>query len=83
MTLLTPREESIARLVAENKTARQIAKELGVSHGTVRKYIEILGDKIPGRGKPMNRIAVWWHERKRSARRASKSNHPRIGRRGR
>lgn len=70
MTLLTPREETIAELVADQRTNREIAHVLGISIYSVRTYIERIAVKLPGRGKPKQRIAVWWHDRKRKARRA-------------
>lgn len=81
MTLLTPREEEVARLVAENKTAKKIARELGIAESTVRNYVRLIAAKLPGAGKPMQRIALWWHRRKARARRASQSEHPIIKKR--
>lgn len=39
---LTPRQVELVRLLALGKTNRQLARDLGVAEGTVRKHLEIL-----------------------------------------
>jgi DNA-binding CsgD family transcriptional regulator len=39
---LTPRQVELVRHLALGKTNRQLAKDLGVAEGTVRKHLEIL-----------------------------------------
>lgn len=43
---LTTRESEVLQLVSEGKTTRQIAKDLYLSHGTVRNYISIILNKL-------------------------------------
>ncbi|HLS66232.1 MAG TPA: response regulator transcription factor [Pseudogracilibacillus sp.] len=43
---LTEREAEVIQLVAEGKTTKQIAKELFLSHGTVRNYISTILEKL-------------------------------------
>jgi DNA-binding CsgD family transcriptional regulator len=62
ITSLTPREREVVELVAEHKTAKEIARELGIAVTTVRGYIGRIGRVIPGRGRPKERILVWWHK---------------------
>ncbi len=49
---LTPREQEVLRLLAQNKTNAAIARELGISSGTVRTHV----------GNIMNKLGV--HDRK-------------------
>lgn len=43
---LTPEDERLLELVAEDRTTREIAEELGVSPSTVRRKIESIVKKI-------------------------------------
>ncbi|WP_188208164.1 response regulator transcription factor [Alkalibacillus aidingensis] len=43
---LTERENQVAALIAEGKSTKEIAKELYLTHGTVRNYISIIFDKL-------------------------------------
>jgi len=44
--LLTPREEQVVALVAEGLSNREIARELNLSHHTVKKYLFRIFDKL-------------------------------------
>ena len=59
---LTPRERQVAHRVSQGLTAGQIGKELGIAETTVRFYVHKIAERVPGRGLPMRRIAVWWIE---------------------
>jgi DNA-binding NarL/FixJ family response regulator len=39
LTILSPREREVARLVAQGLANKEIARELGLSHGTVKLHI--------------------------------------------
>lgn len=43
---LTERETEVIQLVSEGKTTKEIAKQLFLSHGTVRNYISIILEKL-------------------------------------
>ena len=44
--LLTPREEQVVALVADGLTNRDVARELGLSEHTVKKYLFRIFDKV-------------------------------------
>jgi DNA-binding CsgD family transcriptional regulator len=46
MTLLTPRERDVARLVAEGMRNQEIALKLNLSEHTVRNYLLRIFDKL-------------------------------------
>ena len=43
---LTPREREVVVLVAEGKTNAEIARQLGISPGTVRRHLENVFAKL-------------------------------------
>ncbi|HLR71459.1 MAG TPA: response regulator transcription factor [Pseudogracilibacillus sp.] len=43
---LTTRESEVLQLVSEGKSTKEIAKQLYLSHGTVRNYISIILEKL-------------------------------------
>ncbi|MEI3607265.1 response regulator transcription factor [Pseudogracilibacillus sp. SE30717A] len=43
---LTDRESEVLQLVSEGKSTKEIAKELYLSHGTVRNYISVILEKL-------------------------------------
>jgi two-component system nitrate/nitrite response regulator NarL len=45
-SLLTKREQSLVQLVAEGRTNRDIARELGLSEHTVRNYLFRIFNKL-------------------------------------
>jgi DNA-binding NarL/FixJ family response regulator len=45
-TLITPREEQVVALVAEGLSNRDVARELGLSEHTVKKYLFRIFDKL-------------------------------------
>lgn len=53
----TPAEDRVAQLVAEGKTATQIAAKLGRSTMTVQSHIHRMARVLPGDGLPRARIA--------------------------
>jgi len=48
--MLTPRQSEIARLVAEGKSAKRIAREVGISPHTAEAHIRNAASRIPGDG---------------------------------
>jgi DNA-binding NarL/FixJ family response regulator len=46
ITLLTPREEQVVALVADGLSNREVARELGLSEHTVKKYMFHIFDKL-------------------------------------
>ena len=50
-TSLSPREESVLRLLAKGHRSKEIADELGVSCGTVNTYIRHIYDKLHVRSR--------------------------------
>lgn len=54
---LSPREHDIARLVSQEKLDKEIARDLQISHCTVRYHINELREKLNVRGRVG--IAVW------------------------
>ena len=48
---LTNREQEILRLAAEGKTAKEIAKQLFLSSGTVRNYLSEITQKLEAKNK--------------------------------
>lgn len=53
---LTPREREVCLLVADLKSAKRIAKELGISVRTVEHHIYAVARQLPGTGQPMKKI---------------------------
>lgn len=54
--ILTERELEVARLVAEGKPRKQVAKALDCAEGTVDSHINRIASKLPGPGRPAVRI---------------------------
>ena len=48
---LTDREQEILSLAAEGKTAKEIAKQLFLSSGTVRNYLSEITQKLEAKNK--------------------------------
>jgi DNA-binding NarL/FixJ family response regulator len=48
--MLTPRQMQVAALVAQNKTNKTIARELGVSVQTVKDHIHDAAARLPYQG---------------------------------
>jgi len=46
VNLLTPREEQVVALVADGLSNREVARELGLSEHTVKKYMFHIFDKL-------------------------------------
>ena len=46
VTILTPREEQVVALVADGLSNREVARELGLSEHTVKKYLFHIFDKL-------------------------------------
>ena len=54
MTVITPRQSDLLRLVADGHTNAQVARRLGLSEGTVRTHLE----NIYGRLRVSSRTAA-------------------------
>lgn len=57
---LTKREREVCELVALDLTYEQVAGELEISPGTVRKIVENIGRKLPGDFRA--RTKILFHE---------------------
>ena len=57
-TVLTPRQQQVARLVAEGRTNREIAAELTITERSAESHVERIRDRL---GFPTRaRLASWW-----------------------
>ena len=54
---LTPREREVAERVAEGRSHKSVARELGVSPTTVRNHVANAAQKLPGDGRPSLKLA--------------------------
>lgn len=50
-TILTAREKSVFELLIQNKSTKEIAKELGISEKTVRNHISNVMQKLGVNGR--------------------------------
>lgn len=57
---LTPRELQVAERVADGKSHKRVAKELGISPETVRAHVFGAARKLPGEGRPSFKIARYY-----------------------
>lgn len=57
--MLTERQLEVARLVAEGKSNKRIARELGVSVETVKAHVRDAAARMPGDGPPRYRVLVF------------------------
>ncbi len=57
---LTAREREVCEGIADGKTVRSIASDMGISERTVTNYITSVARLIPGEAPPMRRIMRWW-----------------------
>jgi DNA-binding CsgD family transcriptional regulator len=57
LTLLTPREREVARLVSRGLTNREIAEELGIAAATATLHVEHVRGKLGFRSRAQ--VAVW------------------------
>lgn len=57
--MLTPRQREVARLVAEGKSAKRIAREIGVSPRTAEAHIRDAASRIPGDGPARWKLIVF------------------------
>jgi DNA-binding CsgD family transcriptional regulator/tetratricopeptide (TPR) repeat protein len=55
--LLTPREQTVARLIARGKTNRQIAEQLVIAEGTAERHVGNILAKLDMSGR--SQIAAW------------------------
>jgi DNA-binding NarL/FixJ family response regulator len=55
---LTPRQAQVASLVAQGKSNKAIASELGVSLQTVKDHISDAACRLPGDGRPRYKLIV-------------------------
>jgi FixJ family two-component response regulator len=56
---LTPRQMQVAEMVAQGKSNKAIARELGVSLLTVKAHIGDAACRIPGDGRPRYKLIVF------------------------
>lgn len=57
---LTQREAQVAALVAHGSSTKAIAQRLGISENTARNYIDEIGKRLPGFGRPRHRITLFF-----------------------
>lgn len=57
--MLTPRQRQVAELVAKGKSAKRIAREVGISVSTVRDHIQSAASRLPGPGRPRFKLVVF------------------------
>lgn len=70
MTLLSPRQHDVARLVADGLTTKHIAASLGISPRTVNVHITAICFLIGADAEKDERVQVamwWWEEYSRPA----------------
>ena len=60
--MLTPRQTEVARLVARRMSSKAIARELGISVQTVHDHIFDAASRIPGDGRPREKVMCWFFE---------------------
>lgn len=53
--ILTPREREVAHLVFEDKTDREIGRELGIAENTVKEFLRRIGLKLRSQGASVRR----------------------------
>lgn len=56
---LTKRQREVVELLIEGKEIVEVARQLGCSPATVRKHIEMIAERIPGKYTPIQRILVY------------------------
>jgi DNA-binding NarL/FixJ family response regulator len=62
LSLLSKREESVVRLVADGMTNREVSTELGLSEHTIRNYLFHIFDKL-GVSTRVELVLYFLHER--------------------
>ncbi len=60
MTKLTNRQDQIARLVVTGVSYKQIARDLGISRGTVTAHMKAIFDRLGIRSRAL--LAAQWRE---------------------
>lgn len=60
---LSPRQWQVVALVAEAKSNKAIARNLGISVKRVEACISVACERIPGDGAPRHKIMRWWFTR--------------------
>ncbi len=60
MTKLTNRQDQIARLVLTGASNKQIARDLGISEGTVKLHMKAVFDRLGIRSRAL--LAAQWRE---------------------
>lgn len=58
--MLTPRQAQVCTLVAQGKSYKRVARELGISVETVDRHARDAAAKIPALGPPRTRCMVWF-----------------------
>ena len=60
LAALTPRQGDLVRLLAQRRTNRQLAQDLGLAEGTVRKHLENLCRRlgVNSRAEALARVAA-------------------------
>jgi DNA-binding NarL/FixJ family response regulator len=62
---LTPRQDQIARLAASGLSNKQIARDLGITEGTVKAHMQNIFNRIGTRSRTV--LAAQWRELARPA----------------
>lgn len=58
---ITPMQEICVRMLATgHHNARSIGEQLGISWQTVKKYVRIVAENIPGDLPAQVKVVVWW-----------------------
>lgn len=57
---LTPREKEVACLLSKGLLHKQVARELGITSGTVGVHAKAAASKLPGDGRPSVKIARYF-----------------------
>jgi DNA-binding CsgD family transcriptional regulator len=56
---LTKRQRQVVELLIEGNDIPEVARQLGCSPATVRKHIELIAERMPGKYTPIRRILIY------------------------
>lgn len=60
-TVLTPRQSEVFELVASGMSNKRIAAETGMAVKTVETHLAAIADRLPGDGRPRQKIIRAYH----------------------